>query len=50
MSDSTREVLVEFVNKQGGVNLEGHEPGDEAEQKVGDLLRLMTATREFQLA
>lgn len=50
VSDSTREVLVEFVNKQGGVNLEGHEPGDEAEQKVGDLLRLMTATREFQLA
>ena len=50
VSDATREVLVEFANKQGEVNLDGHQPGDEAEQKVGDILRLMTATREFQLA
>ncbi|ETW98094.1 MAG: hypothetical protein ETSY1_20175 [Candidatus Entotheonella factor] len=50
VSDATREILVEFANKQGEVNLEGHEPGDDAEQKVGDMLRLMTATREFQLA
>lgn len=50
VSETTRDVLVEFVNRQGGVNLEGHQPGDEAEQKVGDVLRLMTATREFQLA
>jgi uncharacterized protein (DUF1800 family) len=50
VSDATREVLIEFANKQGEVNLSGHQPGDDAEQKVGDILRLMTATREFQLA
>jgi uncharacterized protein (DUF1800 family) len=50
VSDATREVLIEFANKQGEVNLAGHQPGDDAEQKVGDILRLMTATREFQLA
>jgi uncharacterized protein (DUF1800 family) len=50
VSDATRKVLIEFSNKQGEVNLEGHQPGDDAEQKVGDILRLMTATREFQLA
>jgi len=50
VSDATREILIEFANKQGEVNLEGHQPGDDAEQKVGDILRLMTATREFQLA
>jgi hypothetical protein len=32
------------------VTLEGHQPGDEAEQRVGHLLGLATATREFQLA
>jgi uncharacterized protein (DUF1800 family) len=50
VSDATRQVLIEFANKQGEVNLQGHQPGDDAEQKVGDVLRLMTATREFQLA
>jgi uncharacterized protein (DUF1800 family) len=50
VSDATRQILIEFANKQGEVNLEGHQPGDDAEQKVGDILRLMTATREFQLA
>jgi uncharacterized protein (DUF1800 family) len=50
VSDATRAVLIEFANKQGEVNLDGHQPGDDAEQKVGDILRLMTATREFQLA
>jgi uncharacterized protein (DUF1800 family) len=50
VSDATREVLIEFAHKQGEVNLAGHQPGDDAEQKVGDILRLMTATREYQLA
>jgi uncharacterized protein (DUF1800 family) len=50
VSDATREVLIEFAHKQGEVNLAGHQPGDDAEQKVGDILRLITATREFQLA
>jgi len=50
VSDATREILIAFANKQGEVNLDGHQAGDDAEQKVGDLLRLMTATRESQLA
>jgi hypothetical protein len=49
VSDDTYATLVEFVAKQGEVSLKGHQPGDEAEQRVGDVLRLMTATREFQL-
>ncbi len=50
VSEETYAILVEFANKQGEVKLQGHEAGDEAEQRVGDVLRLMTATREFQLA
>jgi len=49
VSDATYETLVEFVTKQGELSLKGHQPGDEMEQRVGDVLRLMTATREFQL-
>jgi uncharacterized protein (DUF1800 family) len=49
VSDETYETLVEFVAKQGELSLKGHQPGDDAEQRVGDVLRLMTATREFQL-
>jgi uncharacterized protein (DUF1800 family) len=50
VSDATYATLVEFVARQGDVRLEGHQPGDDAEQRVGDVLRLMTSTREFQLA
>ena len=49
VSDETYETLVEFVTKQGELSLKNHQPGDEAEQRVGDVLRLMTATREYQL-
>ena len=50
VSEKTHATLVEFITKQGEVRLEGHQPGDDAELLVGDVLRLMTATREFQLA
>jgi uncharacterized protein DUF1800 len=50
VSAETRAALVEFASRQGEVTLEGHQPGDEAEQRVGHLLGLATATREFQLA
>ena len=49
-SDETRAALVEFAARQGDLDLRGHQPGDEAEQRVGNLLRLMASTREFQLA
>jgi uncharacterized protein (DUF1800 family) len=49
VSDATYATLVEFVAKQGELSLKGHQPGDDAEQRVSDVLRLMTATREFQL-
>ena len=50
VSDHTRAVLVEFAGRQGNLSLERHQPGDESEQRVGELLRLAAATREFQLA
>jgi len=50
VSDETRAALVEYAAHQGDLSLEGHQPGDESEQRVGDLLGLATATKEFQLA
>jgi hypothetical protein len=41
---------VEFGAQEEYLDLRGHQPGDEAEQRVGNLLRLATTTREFQLA
>ncbi len=50
VSDETRSVLVEYANRQGDLDLSGHQPGDAAEQRVGNMLRLVAATREYQLA
>ena len=50
VSDDTLASLVEFAAKSGQVHLKGHKPGDEAEQHVGNMLRLVASTREFQLA
>ena len=50
VSDETRSVLVEYADRQGDLDLSGHQPGDEAEQRVGNMLRLVAATREYQLA
>ena len=50
VSEETRATLVEFAAHRGDLDLRGHQPGDESEQRVGDLLRLTASTREFQLA
>lgn len=50
VSEATREVLVNYATRQGDLDLNGHQPGDDAEQRVGNMLRLVAATREYQLA
>ena len=50
VSDETRASLVEYAARQGEVDLRGHQEGDEAEQAVGNVLRLAASTREYQLA
>ena len=50
VSDETRAALVRYAGHEGDLLLTDHQPEDEAELRVGDLLRLATATREFQLA
>ena len=50
VSDSPRNTLVEYARRQGSLDLRGHQAGDQAEQRVGNMLRLVTSTREFQLA
>ena len=50
VSDETHSVLVDYANRQGALDLNGHQPGDSAEQRVGNMLRLVAATREYQLA
>ena len=48
--DDTRAALIEFAARDGALQLKGHQPGDAAEQRVGNMLRMIAATREFQLA
>ena len=50
VSEQTRGTLIEYAATRGSVDLKGHQPGDDAEQRVGDVLRLVASTREFQLA
>jgi hypothetical protein len=47
ISDATRGALLDFARKGGALRLT---PGDRAaEQRVGEMLSLIVATREFQL-
>jgi hypothetical protein len=50
VAEETRASLLEYVAKQGDVDLAGRAAGDEAERRVGHLLSLIAATREYQLA
>ena len=50
VSDSTHKALVSYAAHQGELDLTGRQPGDESEQRVGNMLRLVASTREFQLA
>ena len=49
-SEETRSSLIEYASANGDVDLRRHQPGDDAEQRVGDVLRLVASSREFQLA
>ena len=43
-------VLVDYASRQGDLDLRERLPGDDAEKRVGNMLRLIAATREYQLA
>ena len=46
----TRASLVEFAGREGDLTLIGRRPGDRSERRVGDMLRLVASTREYQRA
>ena len=50
VEDDTRAALVEFAARDGELHLQEHQPGDPSEQRIGNMLRMIAATREFQLA
>jgi uncharacterized protein (DUF1800 family) len=50
VQDETHSALVEFAASEGDLHLQGHQPGDPSEQRVGNMLRMIASTREFQLA
>ena len=50
VGDDTRSVLVDYASSLGELDLRDREPGDDAEKRVGNMLRLIAATREYQLA
>ena len=50
VSDHTLTSLVRFAAKEGDVHLGRRQPGDAAEQQIGNVLRLIASTKEFQLA
>ena len=49
-SDTTRAALTDHMAHRGDVRLDDREPGGEQEQRIGELLSLIAATREYQLA
>lgn len=50
VSDDTRAMLAEHIARRGQLHLQDRREGDEAEQRIGELLSLIASTREFQLA
>jgi hypothetical protein len=50
VDDKTRAALVEFAGTEGDLHLKDRQPGDASEQRVGNMLRMIASTREFQLA
>ena len=50
VTEDTRSALVEFAGLKGDLDLSSHVEGDESERRVGDVLRLIASTREYQLA
>ena len=50
VDESTRQDLVSAASETGQVSLAGHLPGDESEDRVAQMLRLIVSSREYQLA
>jgi len=50
VGDEARDALVEFATMGGDVDTDSLEEGGDDVQRVGDILRLIASTREFQLA
>jgi uncharacterized protein (DUF1800 family) len=50
VDDETRAALVAFAATEGDLHLKERQPGDASEQRIGNLLRMIASTREFQLA
>ena len=42
--------MVTAASRGGDVALGDREPGDESEQRVGEVLKLIASSREYQLA
>jgi len=49
VSEKTRATLVQYAAQHGDLNLTGHKPRDEGEKRVGEMLRMVASTKEFQL-
>ncbi|MCI0796511.1 MAG: DUF1800 domain-containing protein [Chloroflexi bacterium] len=49
VDQETRDSLVGRVAEKGPISLAGHQSGDDAEQRVGELLGLIASTTEYQL-
>ena len=50
VTDSTRESLVTHARQEGQVEFQGRGPESCAESRVAEMLQLIVATREYQLA
>ena len=50
IADTTRTSLSEFAAEQGEADLRSDYRTEADEQRIANLLRLLTATREYQLA
>ena len=49
VEDTTRDSLAEAVGREGDISLRDRTPGDDTDVRVGQLLGLIAATREYQL-
>ena len=50
VASDTHASLVKFAGHKGDLVLTGHQSGDDSEHRVGEILRLVASTREYQRA
>ncbi len=50
VATDTHASLVKFAGHKGDLVLTGPQSGDDSEHRVGDMLRLVAPTREYQRA